>query len=137
MILQKVTQKVTRLSAIPQLNTPTLNEYIKANKIEKNGEYIYLYKGLDEKLRSPVSDNKLTYTRKKTISVEYADCDVWSDCSYGLSVSPTIEAAKEFAKGVIIRVKVHIGDVVCIPIYGHENKIRVKKLVCMGKVKDK
>ena len=114
------------LKKIPSLNTPTINEYIKKFKIEKKGEYIYVFKGVTEKLESPTSSVKIKYT-KGTHEVEYADCNVWADCSYGISVSPTEEGAKEWGSKVL-KVKVHIGDIVCIPVYGHEKKFRVKKL---------
>jgi len=114
------------LKNIPQLNTPTINEYIEKFKIEKKGEYIYVYKGITDKLESPNSSVKIKYT-KGIHKVEYADCDVWADCSYGISLSPTKEGAKEWGSK-IIKVKVHIGDISCIPIYGHDKKFRVKKL---------
>ena len=38
----------------------------------------------------------------------------------------TEEAAKEWGKK-IIKVKVHLGDIVCIPIHEHNKKFRVKK----------
>jgi hypothetical protein len=114
------------LKKIPSLNTPTINEYIKKFKIEKKGEYIYVFKGVTEKLESPTSSVKIKYT-KGTHEVKYADCNVWADCSYGISVSPTEATAKKWGSK-ILKVKVHIGDIVCIPVYGHEKKFRVKKL---------
>jgi len=114
------------LSQIPQFNTPTVNEYIKKHKIKQEGEYIYVYKGVDKDLKSPQqATGKITY-EKGIHEVEYADCDVWSDCSYGISLSPTKETASEWGKR-IVKVKVHIGDIVCIPIYGHDKKFRVKR----------
>jgi hypothetical protein len=114
------------LKNIPNLNTPTINEYIKLYKIKKEGEYIYVYKGVTDNLKSPQSSTKIKYT-KGIHKVEFADCDVWQDCSYGISVSPTEEAAKEWGSK-IIKLKVHIGDIVCIPVYGHEKKFRAKKV---------
>jgi hypothetical protein len=113
------------LKKIPQFNTPTLNEYIKKYEIEKKGEYIYLFKGVNEDLTSPISDTKIKY-KKGLHKVDFADCDVWVDCSYGISLSPTEETAKKFAPK-IIKVKAHLGDVACIPIYGNDEKLRVKK----------
>jgi len=110
---------------IPQLNTPTINEYIEKFKIEKKGEYIYVYKAVTEDLMSPTADVKIKYD-KGIKKVDFADCDVWADCSYGISLSPTEKAAKEFGSK-ILKVKVHIGDIVCIPVYGFEQKFRVKK----------
>ncbi len=113
------------LKKIPNLNTPTLNEYIEKFKIEKEGEYIYLFKGVTSDLESPQSSVKIKYT-PGIHKVDFADCDVWQDCSYGISLSPTEEAAKEWGNK-IIRVKVHIGDISCIPVCGYDKKIRVKK----------
>ena len=113
------------IEKIPNLNTPTINEYIEKFNIEKEGEYIYVYKAVTKDLFSPNSNVKIKYD-KGIKEVDFADCDVWQDCSYGISVSPTEEAAREFSRK-IIRVKVHIGDIVCIPVYGHESKFRVKK----------
>ena len=113
------------LKKIPNLNTPTINEYIEKFKIEKKGEYIYVFKAVTEDLLSPTSSVKIKYD-KGIKQVDFADCDVWQDCSYGISLSPTEKAAKEFGNK-ILKVKVHIGDIVCIPVYGHETKFRVKK----------
>ena len=114
------------LKKIPNLNTPTINEYIEKFKIEKKGEYIYVFKAVTEDLLSPTSSVKIKYD-KGIKQVDFADCDVWQDCSYGISLSPTEEGAKEWGSKVL-KVKVHIGDIVCIPVYGHEKKFRVKKL---------
>jgi hypothetical protein len=113
------------LKKIPNLNTPTINEYIKKFKIEKDGEYIYVFKGVNDDLESPQSKTKIKYT-KGIKKVEFADCDVWQTCSYGISLSPTEEAAKKWGKK-IIKVKVHLGDIICIPVYENEDKFRVKK----------
>jgi hypothetical protein len=113
------------LKKIPQLNTPTINEYIKKFKIEKKGEYIYVFKGVTDNLESPQSSVKIKYD-KGIKEVEFADCDVWQDCSYGISLSPTEAGAKKFGSK-ILKVKVHIGDIVAIPIYGNDKKFRVKK----------
>ena len=116
----------TNLKKIPNLNTPTLNEYIKKFKIEKEGEYIFLFKGVTDNLKSPqVTNGKIKYI-KGVHEAEFADCDVWQDCSYGISVSPTKGRAKEFGSKVL-KVKVHLGDVACIPVYGYDKKLRVKK----------
>ena len=114
------------LKKIPSLNTPTINEYIKKYEIEKKGEYIYVFKGVTDDLESPQLSTKIKYD-KGIKSVDFADCDVWQDCSYGISVSPTKEAAKEWGTK-IIKLKVHMGDIVCIPVYGHDKKFRVKKV---------
>jgi len=113
------------LKKIPNLNTPTINEYIKEFNIQKKGEYIYVFKGVTDNLESPQSTVKIKYD-KGVKEVEFADCDVWQDCSYGISLSPTEAGAKEFGKKVL-KVKVHIGDICCIPVYGYEKKFRVKK----------
>jgi len=113
------------LKKIPNLNTPTINEYIKKYKIKKVGDYIYVFKGVTDNLESPQPHTKIKYT-KGIHEVEFADCDVWQDCSYGISLSPTEEATKEWGTK-IIKVKVNIGDIVCIPVYGNEKKFRVKK----------
>ena len=113
------------LKNIPQLNTPTVNEYIKKFKIKKSGEYIYVFKGVTEDFKSPQSENKIIYKKGK-VEVDFANCDVWADCGHGINLSPTEEAAKEWGKK-IIKVKVHLGDIVCIPIHEHNKKFRVKK----------
>ena len=41
-------------------------------------------------------------------------------------ISPTEKEAKGFGSK-IIKVKVHIGDIVCIPVYEFDKKFRVKK----------
>jgi len=122
------------LKKIPQLNTPTINEYIKKYKIEKKGEYIYVFKRVNENLESPCSETKIKYT-KGIHEVEFADCDVWADCSYGISLSPTKEATKEYGSKVL-KVKVHIGDIVCIPVYENNKKFRVKKCEVIEELKE-
>jgi Pentapeptide repeats (8 copies) len=113
------------LKKIPNLNTPTINEYIKKFGIEKKGEYIFVYKAVTEDLLNPTSDVKIKYD-KGIKQVDFADCDVWQDCSYGISLSPTEQVAKEFGQK-ILKVKVNIGDICCIPVYGNDKKFRVKK----------
>ena len=120
------------LRKMPQLNTPTINEYIKEFNIKKEGEYIYVFKGVNDNLENPQSDVKIKYDIGVK-SVEYADCDVWKDCSFGISLSPTIKAAKEWGSK-IVSVKVNIGDISCIPIYDNEKKFRVKKCEVMGEI---
>jgi hypothetical protein len=114
------------LKKIPQFNAPTINEYIKKFKIKKDKQYIWVYKGVTDKLESPQSDKKIKYKVGTEFEVKFADCDVWATCSHGISLSPTIKAAKEWGN-TILRVKVNIGDIACIPIYENENKFRVKK----------
>ena len=123
--LRYVNLRYAGIAKIPNLNRPTLNEYIKENKIKQEGKYIYVFKGVKDDLTSPQSDKKIKYT-KGIKKVKYADCDVWNDCSYGISLSPTEEAAKQWGQK-IIKIKVDIGDIVCIPIYGHKEKFRVKR----------
>ena len=122
------------LKKIPQLNTPTINEYIKKFKIEKEGEYIYVFKGVNENLESPCSGTKIKYT-EGIHKVEFADCDVWADCSYGISLSPTKEATREYGSKVL-KIKVHIGDICCIPVYGNDKKFRVKECEVIGELKE-
>ena len=114
------------LKQIPQLNHLTVSDYIKQYNLKKKGSKIYLYKGVNESLQSPISDNKLEYTIGETITVAYADSDIWQTCGHGIHLSPTIVSAEEFGKTIIL-VEVDIGDIVCIPIYEHDKKIRVKK----------
>jgi len=121
------------LSQIPQLNNLTINEYIEKHKIKQKGNFIYVFKGVDDNYKSPNSDIKLEY-KKGIVSVDYADCDVWQDCGHGISLSPTIEGAKEWGTKTL-SVKVNIGDIVCIPIYGNDKKFRVKKCEVMKEIK--
>ena len=118
---------------IPQFASLTLNEYIKKYSIEKDGVYIFAYKGVTNKLQSPLqTDNPLTYSIGKTISVDIANTDIYEACGHGINLSPTIGAAKEFGE-VIIKVKIHVGDIACIPF--EDKKFRVKKCKVIEKVK--
>ena len=123
------------LSELPQSNTPTINEYIKQHKIKQKGNFIYVYKGVTDNLESPQNSNRITYEIGKEIKVAYADCDVWQTCSFGISLSPTVESAKQWGTKVI-KVEVDIGDIVCIPIYENDTKFRVKKCKAIKVVKE-
>ena len=122
------------LKKLPHLNTPPLSEYIAAHKLECDGMFFFAFKGVGEDRKSPMSDAKLDYPDGAEVSVEFADVDVWNDCGHGIHLSPTADAAKEFGP-VVLRVKVHMGDMVCIPVNGHEKKFRVKRCVVIGEVK--
>jgi len=102
----------------------TLNDFIKEYKVKKRGNYIYVFKGVTQELQSPMSDIKLKYDIGSTIVVDKANPDYFTICSYGIHLCPTIEAAREFGS-TIIECKVHIGDIVVIPV--EHNKFRVRK----------
>jgi hypothetical protein len=110
----------------------SLNDYIKKYKIEKKGVYIFAYKGVTKDLESPLYKNKLTYNIGKTISVKEGEPDIFSDCGAGINLCPTIDLSREWGN-TIIKVKIHIGDIICIPI--EDKKFRVKKCKVIEVVK--
>ena len=110
---------------IPFLTPYTLNDYIKEYKIRKEGDYIYVYKGVTDDLKSPLqTSSPITYEIGATIKVDQANPDYWIDCGHGINLCPSVETAKKYGRK-IIEVKVHIGDIVVIP--QEHNKFRVKK----------
>ena len=118
------------LKNIPHLNSLTINEYIKKYGIEQKGKFIFVFKGVNEDLTSPMSSEKIKYI-KGVKKVQYANCDVWEQCGHGISLSPTKEQAGKWGNKVI-SIKVNIGDIACIPIYGNHEKFRVKKCTVLG-----
>ena len=110
---------------IPFLTPYTLNDHINEYKIRKKGDYIYVYKGVTDDLKSPLqTSNQITYKVGTVIEVDQANPDYWTECGHGINLCPSVEAAKEYGSK-IIEVKVHIGDIVVIP--QEHNKFRVKK----------
>jgi hypothetical protein len=83
-------------------------------------------------LSSPSSDVKIKYT-KGIKKVEFANCDIFTDCGHGINLCPNIELAKKWGKKVVL-VKVNIGDIVCIPV-NEDTKFRVKKCQVIKEVK--
>ncbi len=77
-----------------------------------------------------MSSEKIKYI-KGVKKVQYANCDVWEQCGHGISLSPTKEQAGKWGNKVI-SIKVNIGDIACIPIYGNHEKFRVKKCTVLG-----
>jgi len=105
----------------------TLNDYIKEFKIKKKGNYIYVFKGVSDDLKSPMHiTNKLEYKIGTIIETEYANPNVFEECTYGIHLCPTKELAGKWGTR-LIEVKVHIGDIVAIPYPVTKDKFRVKK----------
>jgi hypothetical protein len=118
---------------MPQYNMPTINDYIKTHDIKQIGTKIIVFKGVNDAFESPNASEKIKYIAG-IHEVEFTDCDVWQDCSFGINLSPTKETAKEWGSKVLA-VEIDIGDIVCLPIYGHNKKFRVKRCKVLGEVK--
>ena len=113
---------------IPRLQSLTLNEYIKKYKIKKKGNYIYAYKGVTDEYKSPNYSTKLQYTPGSTVTVEIANHDIETGCGAGINLCPTLKLAEPWGN-TFIMVRVHIGDIACIPF--EDGKFRVKKCEVM------
>ena len=112
------------LEQIPILNTLSVNEYIKKYNIKTDGLYITAYKGVDSNYLSPTQDNKISYKIGEIIETKFNNSDPQEACGHGINLCPTKELAKEWGTKTV-EVKVHIGDIACIPI--KDEKFRAKK----------
>ena len=106
------------------LKAYTLRDYIKEYSMQTDGEYFFAYKGVSEEFTSPFQSNKLKYEIGTTVEVDEGNPDVWADCGHGINLCPSIKLAGEWGPKVV-RVKVHMGDMVCLPI--EREKFRVKR----------
>ena len=121
------------LKNIPHLNHLTINEYIKKYDIKQKGTKIIVYKGVDNKLKSPANlDAQIFYKKNKTVTVDFANADIFTSCGHGINLCPTLELAKQWGNR-LIKVEVDIGDIVCIPL--DDEKFRVKKCKVLGEIK--
>ena len=111
----------------------TLDDYLKTYKIKTTKEYIYLYKIVKDNYKSFFSSNPITYEVGKEYSVDKVDNNIFTECSYGLSVE-TEFWCKQQGTGRILQVKVHWKDIITIPI-NTNGKIRVRKLQVIKEIK--
>ena len=111
----------------------TLDDYLKTYKIKTTKEYIYLYKIVKDNYKSFFSSNPITYEVGKEYSVDKVDNNIFTECSYGLSVATEFWCRQQ-GSGRILQVKVHWKDIITIPI-NTNGKIRVRKLQVIKEIK--
>ena len=121
--LQDAQLQDEQLKFIPIYNCLTVNDYVKKYKIKKKGNYIYAYKGVSYTYMSP-KYGKVSYKVGSVVEEKYADFEPQNDCGRGINLSPTKELALIWGSKTV-EVKVHIGDIACIPF--EDTKFRVKK----------
>ncbi len=111
----------------------TLNDYLRTYKIKTTKEYIYLYKIVKDNYKSFFSSDPITYEIGKEYSVNRVDNNIFTECSYGLSVATGFWCRQQ-GNGRILQVKVHWKDIITIPI-NTDGKIRVRKLKVIKEIK--
>ncbi|KKN72816.1 hypothetical protein LCGC14_0406710 [marine sediment metagenome] len=111
----------------------TLDDYLKTYKIKTTKEYIYLYKIVKDNYKSFFSSNPITYEVGKEYSVDKVDNNIFTECSYGLSVATEFWCRQQ-GSGRILQVKVHWKDIITIPI-NTNGKIRVRKLQVIKEIR--
>ena len=117
---------------ISWLKAYTLLDYIVEYGMETDGVYFFAYKGVDEVYQSPTQSTKLTYAIRNTIETIEGNPDVFTDCGHGINLCPSVALAQKWGPKVV-KVKVHMGDMVCLPI--NHDKFRVKRCEVIEEVK--
>jgi hypothetical protein len=87
---------------------------------------------VDEKLRSPINGNRLTYTIGETLEVPDADTDPFTDCGRGINVCTLPWALKWHREGWrVLIVEFSAKDIACIP-HASDGKFRCRKVRVVG-----
>lgn len=114
----------------------SVNYFIDKWNVEKNGEYLILYKSVNSKDNADFHTGKIKYDIGKIVIAPDWDDKYSDECGKGLHLSPTPFMALQFNNGKILKCKVKKSDCRMVKNPQYPTKIRCKQVEVLEEVKN-